>query len=88
MLSLRAMPFKTKRQKMAAVDRRFVFAETPVLRYGGDSGGKERQLVAEKGDRARNIQDLGYLGRDLAKILIFASTIIAAQITLALTLPS
>lgn len=79
------MPFKTKRQKMAAVDRRFVFAETPVGEYGQDIGVQERK-PADARDSARNIQDLGYLGRDLAKILIVASVIIAAQITLALTL--
>lgn len=69
---------------MTAVDRRFVFAETPVGKYVQDSGGNE-QKPADARDSARNIQDLGYLGRDLAKILIVASVIIAAQITLALT---
>ena len=61
-----------------------MFAETPVLSYGEDSGGQERK-PADRRDSAGNIQDLGYLGRDLVKILIVASVIMAAQITLALT---
>lgn len=64
-----------------------MFSQTPVGGYAGAQGSEEPKPAADARDSGRNIQDLPYLARDLARIVIFASTIIAAQITLALTLP-
>lgn len=83
------MPFKTRRQKLSAAQRRYTIAETILVNYKsgprdtdfqkGDSFEKqpqtERKLIEE---------NYGYVKSDLFKTLIFAGAIIAVQLFLLL----
>lgn len=69
---------------MAAAARRFVFSQTPVLEYSNRQRQQEQKLTVEAQVNLKSIQNLGYLGHDLVKIVILAFMIIAAQIFLAL----
>lgn len=88
------MPFKTKRQKLSAAERRFTFSENGAVVYKSSS----KQAVAEKDNQSFHkskksttssealIEDLGYVGPDLLKIGAFAFLIIALQFLLHLTI--
>lgn len=85
------MPFKTKRQKIAANARRFELSQSASVNYdiitGAVSSKSEKDsgadAKAQKGVKA--IESLSYVGADLVKILLLASLIFVAQIILALT---
>lgn len=81
------MPFKTRRQKIAAKDRRFTFSEGKVSLEGIKSDkvdlnslalGRHNEQIATPADEI--------LGRELVKILIIFAGIVAAQVALRLTL--
>jgi len=84
------MPFKTRRQKLAAASRRFTFTDSGPAIYRGRS---ETTRVAEeveksgRENRPKEIEDLSYLRSDIIKIFLAASLIIGAQVALRLTLP-
>lgn len=94
------MPFKTKRQKLAAAQRRFTFTDGGLVTYKESSSSKvEAKSISEeqgatvktKGlekreliSRSLEIENLGYVRAELVKILILASIIISSQIALSL----
>ena len=79
------MPFKTKRRKLKAGTRHFVFSEGAVKII--DSGKEElKNDIGDKKQTALGVENLSYLRADLIKILLISAFILAAQIMLRLTL--
>lgn len=87
------MPFKTKRQKLAAAQRRFSYSDSGSVTYdeqriSGSSRVESRPTSENKPVQAKTkvleIENLGYVRADLVKILITASIIISSQIALSL----
>jgi len=82
------MPFKTKREKIAAAARRFTFVDTQVVDYLGKEAKVEAEnkvQVAKTGsgtDRRTIESNYGYVKRDLVKIIFLTNIIIFAQIIL------
>ena len=78
------MPFKTKRQKIAAEVRRFSFGQTqinfPTHSTESEKTGESSMLVK------KNMANLDYVRGDLFKILLIAMAVVIVQIGLALTL--
>lgn len=94
------MPFKTKRQKLAAAARRFTFSDSGLVSYSQKSSAyqvaeevkvqpeklREEKLAAVK-TSGGEIENLSYVRADLVKILILASLVVGAQIALSLIRP-
>ncbi|MBI3283154.1 hypothetical protein HYZ70_03720 [Candidatus Curtissbacteria bacterium] len=82
------MPFKTRRQKLAAAARRFTFSQSGLVSYEVSSGKKEEPKTAHEEQPgsfrspAREIENLSYVRTDFLRILLLATLIIAAQILL------
>ena len=82
------MPFKTKRQKLAAAQRRFTFSDSGLAKYqiAEEKKGQVQEAEGQTADEMKTsrveIEDLSYVKLDLVKILLFASLIIGAQILL------
>lgn len=77
------MPFKTRRRKQTASERRFTFVESKVV-YGGPTPvANQSKAVAVSGKR---IDETVNTRADLFKIVIAASVIIVVQVILSLTL--
>lgn len=82
------MPFKTRRHKIAAAQRRYTFADGKVSlndskESGSDSGqSQESKYVSDSGTDAKSI----FFGRELIKIILISAVIISAQVALRLTL--
>ena len=80
------MPFKTRKHKIAAAQRNYTFAQTKVslgsLQSDDEASQMELEKVKQKVEKTngRSIEDLSYIRRDLLKILVMASFIIAVQI--------
>lgn len=83
------MPFKTRRQKLSAAQRRYTIAENILVNY--KSGPRDTDF--QKGDanqkqpqtKTKLIEEnYNYVKLDLFKTLIFAGTIIAVQLILLL----
>lgn len=89
---LKTMPFKTKRQKISAAQRRFIFSEGKVSLVGTE--GRPNSNVTEaaqmgQGDTSyedSNIDDRLLLKKDLLRILVISFLVIVSQVTLRLTL--
>lgn len=80
------MPFKTRRQKIAASQRKYSFTEGGVE---NSYGLNQRQEIPEKRDnisKMKTIDDTLFLRRDILKIVAISATIVAVQIGLRLTL--
>lgn len=79
------MPFKTKKRKLKAGTRHFVFNEGAVKII--DLGKEEfKNDPIDKKQAAGAGENLSYLAGDLLKIVFISVFILAAQITLRLTL--
>ena len=87
------MPFKTKRQKLAAAQRRFTFSQSGSVIYKADDtfnpSDSAEQSSAKGVQKAHvaQVENLVYIKRDLLRILAIASFIIIAQLAISLTLP-
>lgn len=79
------MPFKTRKRKLKAGTRHFVFNEGAVKII--DLGKEEfKNDTGEKKQAANAGESLSYLRGDLLKIVFISAFILAAQIILRLTL--
>lgn len=79
------MPFKTKKRKLKAGTRHFVFNEGAVKII--DSGREEFKNGSIDKKQAASIgENLSYLRGDLLKIVFISAFILATQIMLRLTL--
>lgn len=79
------MPYKTRRQKIAALQRRYIHAKTlssGAYVYAGEKSerAQKHQSTIETAD------DMGNLKRDIFKIVIISSIILFAQTCIRLTL--
>ncbi len=81
------MPFKTKRQKQAAVSRRFSFDAGGAVTYSGSQSEVKNhpRLIETKKVGTKNLfdgLDLSYIRKDLLKITLLAILIISSQLLL------
>lgn len=79
------MPFKTRRQKLAAAQRRYTFIQSNPISYRNDTQpnlSEKTDVNKTKTDRERIEIDYGYVKKDLLKILLFAGAICLIQISL------
>ena len=95
------MPFKTRKQKEAAAQRRFTFSPYGTLSWGSNIGKStddvENVNRGEGSDLGRRkalpiphkfeVENLSYVRLELIKIVLFASLIFTTQLLLRLTLP-
>ena len=82
------MPFKTKRQKIAAQSRRYIFSEGTVSLVDPEAKKKRAEDVnhVDGFDKDSGVDDRLLLKKEVFKILLVSSLIIISQITLRLTL--
>ncbi|MEX2028645.1 MAG: hypothetical protein WD988_04075 [Candidatus Curtissbacteria bacterium] len=78
------MPFKTKKRKLKARSRNFVFSEGVVQIVDSNKNLAPKELAPKQISNA--IEDYSYLKRDLLKIVLISGFILAGQIGLRLTL--
>ena len=78
------MPYKTRRQKISAVKRRYSLANT--LNSGAYVYDSEKKAVQKTQGEIEGAGDLRDLKRDLQKIIIISSIIIFTQTCIRLTL--
>lgn len=82
------MPFKTKRQKISASQRRFTFEGAAEINYPSNVKAIKNpaiKITSTKTD-SKSIENLDYVRSDIVKILSGASVIILAQLGFSLTL--
>ena len=81
------MPFKTKRQKVAANLRRYMESSTVSVSYAGEVANLDAQKVSrevkETGD-VDTFEKLDYVKRDFVKIATTAAVIFAFQLLILL----
>ena len=86
------MPFKTKRQKTLASQRRYIFSEGKVSlsnagsRPGGNVTSLTQIVQSDAYSRNLNIDNRLLLKKDLLRILVISFLVIVSQVTLRLTL--
>ena len=83
------MPFKTRKQKLSAVQRRYTLAQNILVNYkSGQKDSdiqKDGELVKKSPINTKVIEEnYGYVKLDLFKTVILASAIIAIQLLLLL----
>ena len=83
------MPFKTRKQKLSAVQRRYTLAQNILVNYkSGQKDSdiqKDGELVKKSPINTKVIEEnYGYVKLDLFKTVILAGTIIAIQLLLLL----
>lgn len=89
---LKKMPFKTKRQKISAAQRRYTFSEGKVSlvdvgrRPNSDVAEPAQMVQSDISDKGSNIDDKLLLKKDLLRILAISFIVIVSQVTLRLTL--
>ena len=80
------MPFKTKRRKESAAERRFSWTQNQVVSY--ESVGQTAPIASHdsasksKIGETKKITEMLNTSKDLIKIILAASTIVAAQVVL------
>ena len=84
------MPFKTKRRKQSASERRFAFVESQLIYPGVGKlelvkADQAKPRVGKASDGIRIVETVN-TSYDLLKILLAAGIIISVQLLLALTL--
>lgn len=79
------MPFKTKKRKLKASSRHYVFSEglVKIADLANVSTNSEFQTAKRN---PGSIEDLSYIRKDLLKIIIMSILILGGQILLRLTL--
>lgn len=83
------MPFKTRKQKLSAVQRRYTLAQNILVNY---KSGQKDSNIQQGGESEKkspiNVkaieENYGYVKLDLLKTTILASAIIAVQLLLLL----
>ncbi|OGD86925.1 hypothetical protein A2870_00370 [Candidatus Curtissbacteria bacterium RIFCSPHIGHO2_01_FULL_41_11] len=88
------MPFKTRKRKESAKERRYAFIENKqsfslnkVVYQGADKARSSyRDHVLVTPDEGKKIEEVVNTGSDLLKIVAAASVIVAVQVVLSLTL--
>ena len=83
------MPFKTRRQKLSAVQRRYTLAQNILVNYKSGLRNsdiqKDGELVKKSPINTKVIEEnYGYVKLDLFKTVILAGAIIAIQLLLLL----
>ena len=83
------MPFKTRKQKLSAVQRRYTLAQNILVNYKSNSKDNDSQkgseLVRKSPINVRVIEEnYGYVKLDLLKTVILAGAIIVVQLLLLL----
>ena len=83
------MPFKTRKQKLSAVQRRYTLAQNILVNYKSGLRNsdiqKDGELVKKSPINTRVIEEnYGYVKSDLLKTVILAGAIIAVQLLLLL----
>ncbi len=81
------MPFKTRKRKEAAVERRFTLVESQKVSY--QKMGSFDQVNAynkKQKEDTKRIGEKAYVAGDLVKIAVVALIIIGSQVLLSLTL--
>lgn len=87
------MPFKTRKQKLAASQRRFTFSDSGLVSWQvgrGARGQLEKARGLENTEAKTSfgeIENLGYVKVDLVRILVLASLLVGAQVLLSLIRP-
>lgn len=87
------MPFKTRKQKLAARERRFTFSDSGVVSWQvkGDDNLKMERVEESKNGKMKfsfgELENLDYVRNDLLKILALAAVIIVAQVALSFVRP-
>jgi len=79
------MPFKTRRHKLAAAQRRYTFVQSKPINYSGNnppSLSGSIDVDKPKVEHKHIDADYGYVRNDLIKILLFAGAICLVQVTL------
>ena len=83
------MPFKTRKQKLSAVQRRYTLAQNILVNYKSNPSDSDSHKGGELGKKSPiNVkmieENYGYVKLDLFKTIILAGTIIAIQLLLLL----
>ena len=83
------MPFKTRRQKLSAVQRRYTLAQNILVNYKSNPKDSDSQngVAFEKRHQEKTKlieENYGYVKLDLLKTVILAGVIIAVQFLLLL----
>ena len=83
------MPFKTRKQKLSAVQRRYTLAQNILVNYKSNLKNSDFQKDGELENKLPiNVkvieENYGYVRLDLLKTVIFAGAIIAVQLILLL----
>jgi len=83
------MPFKTRKQKLSAVQRRYTLAQNILVNYKSSQRDsdfhKDGELEKKSPINVKVIEEnYGYVRLDLLKTVIFAGAIIAVQLILLL----
>lgn len=80
------MPFKTRREKIAAGARRFVFSEGKVSLADVSKLSKvsatAKKEIGEISPRIEKVEDYGYVAADVLRTVFIALSLIAIQIIL------
>lgn len=81
------MPFKTKKQKLAASERRFAFVDGKVSFVGIKTNEAKNKLDSMGySNKELTIKEDASLARELLKIIVICTVIIGIQVGLRLTL--
>lgn len=76
------MPFKTKKRKVSASERRFTILQNGAFTYGTETAPKKSREFSPVKSEKKSIENYNYVLRDLSKIAVSAGVIIAIQITM------
>ncbi len=78
------MPFKTRKHKTAASERRIIFSEK-AIRYQSSSVefAPDKKIKTEKVESLSSHEDYYFVRGDLIKIVIISTVIIGVQIAMA-----
>ena len=84
------MPFKTKRQKLAASGRHTIsFSDTATVAYKNRSVSDNREAVSTPGPSKKSVKiidaDYRFVKAELSRIILLAAMIIGLQVALKLS---
>lgn len=87
------MPFKTRKQKLAASQRRFTFSDSGLVSWQArrGTGGQLKKASGLENTEEKTsfgeIENLGYVRGEIVRILVLASLLVGAQVLLSFTRP-
>ena len=76
------MPFKTRRRKIGASERRFSILQNGAFTYRADAETKKSDKIGLVKSEKGSIENYDYVLKDLSKIALGAIVIIVIQVTL------